>query len=461
MKTAVVIFILIAIGKLTALGKDMSMSAIFGISWQADAYFIASGVPLLIFSAVYATIPIVFLPLYTKIKLQQNQSTAFGFSNNFLSIFLLLSLLLCVMSIYFAPNIIDLISQKLPNEVRLLSINLARIFSLSFVLTIFIGVFSSIQYANKSLIGPQLIPIINNIIVMSAIIFLSRSYGIEVVAYSAVFAWLVQIPLQKKLTTSEYIFKFNFSIKGVNINHFFILFIPAFFGILIDQVNILVDLYLSSGLKIGTVSAISYSSKLTMLVGLTLPIVVTTIMYPYYSDSAVKGMTRTLSLLVEKSIKISLMLTVPILIISILFNDDIIKLLFQRGEFNDKATIYTSEIFLYYAFAIVFIGIREVFSKVFFALQKPNIILYISTISVAINIILSITLVQHIGVVGIPLATSISVLVHIILQCVMLSKILGSRFYRKLDKFLIKISIASAGLIFAFFLFDWLVFSTL
>ncbi|WP_198265338.1 hypothetical protein [sulfur-oxidizing endosymbiont of Gigantopelta aegis] len=67
LSTGICLFILLILGKLITLAKDIVLSSFYGVSWQADAYFIANGVPLLVFSAFYSTIPLVFLPAYNKI----------------------------------------------------------------------------------------------------------------------------------------------------------------------------------------------------------------------------------------------------------------------------------------------------------------------------------------------------------------------------------------------------------
>lgn len=452
-KASIYVFLLIFLGKLFALLKDVALSLFYGISWEADAFFIANGVPVLMFSAFYTSISLVFIPVFISIKNKHGINAAYFFSNSFINVYLIIACILSCLAIYFSSNIIDLISPGISSETRELSIDLAQIFSTSFLFTAVVSVLISMQHANKVFIGSQLVPVINNLFVIAAIIFLSKNLGLEIVAIVAVLAWVVQIPIQKHFVGLGFTYKPCFVFESVNFRYFLLLFVPAFLGTLLDQANILVDIYLASSLEAGTVSAINYASRLMMAISLLFPMVVSTIMYPYFSDYVAQNKIQKLNISIEKSLKISLLLSTPLLIIVLLFSEELVKFVFERGSFDSEAAFLTGNIFFMYSFAIIFLAIRELLKKVYYAMHKPKIVLYINGFSILLNIALSFILVEVLGAKGIALATSISVLVHVTIQFYVLKRIIGSRFFRKMNKFFIKLSFSSAIMLIVLIMF--------
>lgn len=442
-KAGVYLFLLILLGKLITLVKDVVLSLYYGISWEADAYFIANSVPILVYAALYTAIPHVFLPLYNKIRTNYGEDLGYGFVNSFINIFLVIAIALSSLSIYFAPYIIDYISPNLQQNARNLSVDLARIFSISFAFTTVVSVFISMQHVNKKFTGSQIVPIINNSFVIISIIFLSKKLGLKVVALFAVLSWVIQIPIQKLYIGQSYRYKLEINLKKINLKQTLILLTPAFFGALIEQANALVDIYLASSLQTGNISALNYASRLMMSISLLFPMVVTTIMYPYFSDCFIKNRIQKLNVSIEKSLKSSVLLSLPLLIIALFYNVEIIKIVFERGRFDNEAAELTASIFLAYALGIVFVALRELLNKVYYSLQKAKNLLYISSLSIILNITLSFMLVETYGAQGIAMATSISVLVHVLIQIFILKNTIGSRFVRKTLPFFVKVAVSS------------------
>ncbi|MFW6263049.1 MAG: lipid II flippase MurJ, partial [Thermotogota bacterium] len=85
---------------------------------------------------------------------------------------------------------------------------------------------------------------------------------------------------------------------------------------------------------------------------------------------------------------------------------DIIMLLFQRGEFNLYDSFMTSDILMGYLIGLPFYSLYSLLSRAEYAIKKPRIVFLASSLSVAVNIFLDITLSKTMGPMGIALATS-------------------------------------------------------
>jgi len=95
-------------------------------------------------------------------------------------------------------------------------------------------------------------------------------------------------------------------------------------------------------------------------------------------------------------------------IIGIIFDQFIIKLLFQRGEFNVYDTTQTSLILTMYLIGLIPFGLSKIFLLWFYAKQEQSKAVKITSISLIFNIIASLILITPFGAMGLALASSLS-----------------------------------------------------
>ena len=430
--------LMIIFGKLISFGKDVVISAFFGVSSDTDSFFIALNITSILFVAFSSTVSLVFLPLYNEIKIKYAFQVTNLFSNNIINLYLLISFLIMIFSIYFAPEIVHLVNSSSNPENLKLTINLLRIMTFSLIFTIFISFMTTIQLSNEQYLAPHLAPIINNIIVVIAIIVFAPRYGVYVPAIAGVIAWMIQAPLHKWIVRQNFKYTFHLNLKDESIKKMGFLFFPAFLGIFIDQTNIMVDTILASGLQEGSISALNYANRLISFASGIFVMAIMSIMYPMFSKYIINGEQAKLNQSIQTSIRLLLLVMLPITAIVFIYNHEIVYIVFQRGKFDESATQVTSSVFVFYSIGIVFLGLRELFNKVFYAQKNVKIPLFISFIAVCTNILLSVILVKYIGVEGLALASSISLAVYVLLQVIILNHKIGKDFHNGMFIFFIK-----------------------
>lgn len=208
LSASVLLIFLILLGKFAAFGKDVVISAFYGTTFQTDAYFVASSVPGLIFTAFSSTVTLVFLPIYNEKRLLAGAELANKFASNVINVYVLFSLFLSVIGVFMAPGIVRLMAPSFNEQTYLLAVDLTRIFCVSFVFSISVGILSSIQFAHKKYYGPHVIPFVNNSITMLSVIYFAVDFGIYAAAIAAVAGWVIQVPVQKILTGDKLNYEF-------------------------------------------------------------------------------------------------------------------------------------------------------------------------------------------------------------------------------------------------------------
>ena len=126
--------------------------------------------------------------------------------------------------------------------------------------------------------------------------------------------------------------------------------------------------------------------------------------------------------------------------------------MFGYGSFNEQSIINSSKALFYFAFGLPAFALIKIFSSFFFANNDTRTPFYISLVSVALNVFISVYYFKEIGFIIIPIATSISSWFNtVILFLYLLNKNLFKFNQRFLFQF-IKITFASLAMGIFFYL---------
>lgn len=438
-KTGLLVILLILLGKVLAFGKDIVVSAYFGASTETDALFMALNITAVLFFAFYSTISLVFLPLYNEQKIRHGIKSTYLFSSQIINLYLLVTLVVSALVVVFAEQIVSIVDFSSDPVRRDLTIDLLRIMCFSFTFTVFIGFMTSVQLCNDHYIAPHLAPVISNFIVLIAVVLFSTQYGIYIVAIAGVIAWIIQIPFHLWVLRSNFKYKFKISFSGDGIKKMGFLFFPAFLGVFVDQLNIMVDTMLASDLTEGSISALNYASRLVSFSSGIFVLAIMSIMYPIFSKLSIANEKAKLDDAIRTSLRLLLLVLTPVTAVIFIFSNQIVSVIFERGAFDANSTSITASVFFFYGLGVVFIGFRELFNKVFYALKDTKTPLYISIVSVGLNIVFSLVLVEQMGVQGLALASSIALSCYVVIQLLVLYKRIGTEFLEGVPFFILKL----------------------
>nr|WP_317333823.1 murein biosynthesis integral membrane protein MurJ [uncultured Romboutsia sp.] len=297
---------------------------------------------------------------------------------------------------------------------------------------------------NFTVLGIISVP--KNIIIITSII-LSIKYNPYIMIWGTLLGisteFLIKLPFAIK---HGYKYQPYTNIKDKYIKKMFWLIGPVLIGVAVNQINTMVDRTLASTLVVGSISALNYSNKLNGFVMALFITSVSAIIYPMlYKLSSEDNKEKFISSIVQ-SINSVILLVIPISIGAIVLATPILKLLFQRGKFDVRATIMTATALIMYSIGVVAFGLRDILGKVFYALQNTKTPIINGAITMVMNIVLNIILVKYLQLAGVALATSISAIVCMFLLFRSLKKKIGYFGQDKIIKTTIK-SIVSAVII--------------
>ena len=441
--TALVLMLIILTSKITGFFRDIVLAQTFGAGEITDAYLTALNIPVVLFDGISAALGTTFIPIYFKIKSSKGQEEVNKFTSNILNIVIIISLIFVLLGVIFAPYIVKIFAVGFKGDVFDLTVNYSKILIFSMVFIAINGLVSSYLVASGNVYISGAITIPFNIFVIIAIIFASvtESY---VMVYGTLIAYIAQLLFQLPLLIKKgYKHRLTVNLRDENIRQILFLVIPVFIGSYINQINAVVNRTLASTLDSGSITALNYANKLNMFAVGVIAVAISTIMYPILSKLASEGNKKLFKINISKSINMIVIIMLPIMVVMTTFSTEIVKVLFEEGSFNSHDTYLTSTALFFYSIGILSYGLKELLAKSFYSLQDTKTPVRNATISVVINIVFSIILVNIMGIGGLALASSISATVTTMLLLISLRKKIGKIGFSYILKTFIKGAIAS------------------
>lgn len=446
-KTVQSVFIIIAFtigSKLLGFIREMLIAAKFGSGVVTDTFFIASTAVSLFKVMITHSINTTMIPVLSRIEYIEGKEGKRKHTNNLLNLITLVSFVIIILGEILSPYIIKVVAYGFEGNQFKLAVYMMRIGMFIILFSGIIGVFRGYLQSEFMFIESAVADFPFNFVYIIFLIFLSGIFGIKGLMAASVLAVgsqiLIQLPGLRK-TGYKYIFIIDVKDKYVRkIAH---LVPPVFLSVAITDINKIIDKSLASTLIDGSVSALNYGNRLTNLVLGVFITAITTVMFPLLSSEANRSNNDDFKNVVRYGINSILIITIPAAVGLIVLAEPIVRLAFERGEFDSYATVMTVGAMTFYSLGLVGMALRLYLDKVYYSLQDTKTPMLNGVITIILNIILNFTLIGFMAHEGLAFATSLSITITSILLIFGLKKKLGNLELIKYVKCAIKSLVAS------------------
>jgi putative peptidoglycan lipid II flippase len=442
-KATILVMIITLLSKITGFLREILLGSAYGATYVTDAYLVSLTIPQTLFASIAAAIGTTYIPLYSHIRVEEGPEEAIRFTNRVLNVVVVVSIALAVLGMVFTHPIVSLIAMGFKGEVLELAVSFTRI---TFPMIIFIGmsqIFIGFLQANNEFALPALTGIPSNAIIITMLL-LSGVVG----PYGLVFGTVVGtavglIVLLPGAFKKGYRYSRVLNFKDPYVAKVAALALPVMLGSTVQQLNALIDRMLASGLPEGSISALNFANRLNGFAYGLFTVSLATVIYPLLSRlSAEKDMAGFKDKLV-KSLNVITLIILPITVGAVVLRQPIVSVLFERGQFDAKATSMTASALMFYSLGMVFYGYRDVLNRTFYSLQDTRTPMLNGVLTVLCNIVLNLILVRFMQHDGLALATSLSAMIMTLLLFVNLRKLMGGIGGKKLVGTFLKCGAAS------------------
>lgn len=428
-KIASLVAILTIVSKILGLIRDLVIAHYFGTSMLADAFnmaYLFTGNFFIIFgtiggpfySSIVATLP----------KLPENKIT-WEFIKDILFktalVFTGIALMIYLFKTLFLKLFIDPATQADYFNATLWNIDILLPL---IILCGPIGILFGVLNCFEKYYSPSLSPAIVNIPLIIAVLLMGDTYnGIALAlgtTLGAILSLLFQLPdlnaVKKRLlgkdiadflipedSLQESAQKVMHQKQKILIGEFSHILFPALLSTGLSQAIVFIDGYFCKGLEPGSWTAITLGNR---LVQLPLGILLTAFLVPIsprISELVRENKIQGIKNLLKRSLGTLLLVSLPAMIIGQIWSRDIIRIIFERGAFDERSTLMVAGVTFYLCFSIIPYLLRDSFTRVCFSFGDSRTPLYIMILTLLIKTFLNALLVGKYGINGIAISTSV------------------------------------------------------
>ncbi|MEZ5918553.1 MAG: murein biosynthesis integral membrane protein MurJ [Alphaproteobacteria bacterium] len=404
---------LTGLSRIAGFARDIMTAAILGTGPVADAFFVALKLPNF-FRRVTAegAFSVSFVPVYSESLEKEGREEADHFALNVFYIMLGGLGVISLLAVWAMPFVIYAVAPGFSgDEIRYdLAVEFSRVTFPYLLLMSLTALLGGVLNAQGKFAPFAFAPVLFNLALITALLLsdLTETAG-HALSWGVLIAGFLQCGwLLINVIRAGFVFKFKTVRFDVKTKKVLKLMGPGVIGAGVMHINLFADLILASFLATGSVSYLYYADRLNQLPLGVVGIAVGTALLPMLSRALGRGDMKEGRNLLNRALEYCLLLALPAAAALVAVPYELITVLFERGAFTAADTKVTAFVLTCYAIGLPAHISVKVFSTAHWARQDTVTPVKISVAATVTNIVLSLLLIQYIGVAGIALGTGLT-----------------------------------------------------
>ncbi len=402
-----------ALSRIFGYFRDASLAWVLGAGLSMDAFAVAYRIVNLFRRLVgEGAMSAAFVPVFVQYRSEHTMAELWEFVRKFFYTLALISALIVGLEIIFAPFLVKLLAPgfEFGSAKFDLTVLLTRLMAPYLLFVALTALLMGILNSLGRFAVPAFNPILFNLCVCAAAVFsVHLQEPAILIALAVLLGGILQVASQLPFVIRDGMtFQIGFSFHHPAIRRVGNLLLPSIFGIGIIQINLMVDSFMASFLREGSISQLYYADRVMELVLGVFTISLATVILPNMAQSAASKNMEELKGTLLFSLRAMAFVAIPATVGLFVLAGPIVHILFERGRFTSFDTEATAVALAYYALGLFFISIVRIFVSAFYSLQDTKTPVKVAFVALFTNIILNLILMQPLKQGGIALATSLA-----------------------------------------------------
>jgi putative peptidoglycan lipid II flippase len=273
---------------------------------------------------------------------------------------------------------------------------------------------------------PAIAPVLYNLAIILGAWLLGARWGVYALVAGAVAGaaahLLVQLPA---LWRQRAQYRLSLSLRDPGVREVMRLMGPRILGLLFVQLHFLVNTILASRLQAGSLSALNYAWLLMLLPLGIFAQAIATVIFPTFATQVANDQRQEMRASFALILRLVIFLTLPAAVGLWVLDVPLVRMLFEHGNFDPRSTELVVFALHFYALGLISHAIVEIGVRVFYALHDTWTPVMVGVGAMALNVILSLLLVEMLRHGGLALANSIATTVETLLLLFLLNRRMG------------------------------------
>jgi putative peptidoglycan lipid II flippase len=404
------------ISRVVGLAREVVAASFFGTRGPASAFTIAFQIPNLVSNLfANAALSAAFVPVFTELLAQGRRREAFRLASTLFWIMLIVLGAITAFFVLAAGVIMPLFTGPSFNgALDGLTVGLSQVLFPVVLLLGLNGLLVGVLQSYDHFTIPAISPAVWNVVIIVLLVVLrphfhgGQEHGEQLYALAIAILVATVVQLLMALGALGRIdFRLQFAVDwhDPRIRQVFTLMLPVTIGLGIVNLDQLINSVFGTLVSKQAPRAIDNAFRIYMLPQGLFSVAVATVLFPTLSRMAAlrdaDGMRRAVGIGMRQ---INLLL-IPAATFMIVLATPIVRLVFERGEFNRESTHLVSIALFWFAFSLPFGGLNLLLTRTFFAVQRPWIPTRLAAINIAVDVIVSIALYKPLGIAGLIIGT--------------------------------------------------------
>lgn len=392
------------VGKSAGFLIPFFIAAWFGVSGKTDAFFFAYGV-ILFLSGIFApVIESVIVPYIAEAR--TNNEDVGKFAGNILCVSGLGLLVLSALFILLIKPALPIITRFDRQTLELVHRLLIETAPLVIFLT-WTSVLAGTLNTYKKFAFPAVSPAFRAMINLTIIFAFKDAYGVHSIAFGYVIGELARLIILFIVIKRLNLFKLRLSFRfGAKLGRFFKTASYQIMAMAAIGLNPIVDKTMASWIGAGSVSVLHYAHILYVIVVTFLNTGLMVTLLSHWSGRYNEEGIRKLKNNINKTIKVVSCITLPIMLLLIIFHQPIVKLAFGRAALAQASLSEVGRVWIFFLLGFVPYVIAGIYIRALLVTKRTKEIFFVSITKNLLHIILNCIFMILWGLKGIALSAS-------------------------------------------------------
>lgn len=407
LKSSVVVAFFNLLGGLSGILVETSIAANLGLSLRSDTFYVAYTIPYIITNLLTATGQFSLVPFFSSLESSKDEKDLWhGFS--YVANILVLGLgAISIVGALATPVIIHIIAPGFTHQETVLATQLSRWLFLIIVPAGIGEVLRSFLLSRHYFALSTASGFIRNVASIIVILLGFHRYGPQSIFLGYMAGYLLQLAVLgfQILKSFRPRYSFVLTASGESFSNLRGAGTAQLGGAMAWQGVVIAERIIASFLPAGTLTALNYGFRILGTLAELLGGSVGTASLPMLSRAVASGNRDEEHKTFRDTLEISLILLTPMAVFCLMLPHNIIRLVFQRGQFTPGATALMTTIFFYYSLSLLPFAFVRLLNFALFARREPNVYLRLTLLHYSLVLVFDLFYVGvlRFGAKGIPL----------------------------------------------------------